>query len=161
MNIEQMQIAELINDPINARIHSSKNIDAIVASLEKFGQQKPIVIDKNNKVIAGNGTLQAASFLKWKKIDVVVTELEGNEQLAYSIADNRTAELAVWDKDQLAETLAVLQNDNSIEESTTGFLQDEIEKVLSVDLGEQENKEIDTDSFEFAHTCPKCGFQYD
>ena len=54
--METVAIESLELDPNNARKHSKRNLDAIAASLEKFGQRKPIVIH-NGVVIAGNGTL--------------------------------------------------------------------------------------------------------
>ena len=75
MQIVKKQVHELVSDPNNARTHNTKNIEAIKGSLLKFGQQKPIVINKEGVVIAGNGTLQSARELGWQEIDVVVTEL--------------------------------------------------------------------------------------
>jgi|TARA_R100000084_G_scaffold109071_1_gene73826 site-specific DNA-methyltransferase (adenine-specific) len=101
MQIHSMPTADLINDPNNARTHDDRNIDAIVASLDRFGQQKPIVVDANNVVVAGNGTLAAAVSLGWKSINVVKTELNDTDAILYAIADNRTAELAAWNAPQL------------------------------------------------------------
>lgn len=104
------KISDLHFDPANARKHSEKNLSAIKGSLAKFGQQKPIVVDKNNVVIAGNGTLQAAKSLGWDSISAVKTELEGAEAIAFALADNRTAELAEWDIDPLNKTLQSLKD---------------------------------------------------
>ena len=60
MQVQPMPVNELVNDPNNARTHDERNLDAIRASLERFGQQKPIVINADNTVVAGNGTLAAA-----------------------------------------------------------------------------------------------------
>lgn len=65
------KVAELASDPANVRKHNEKNLDAIKASLTRFGQQKPIVIDKSGVVRAGNGTLAAAKALGWAEIDCV------------------------------------------------------------------------------------------
>jgi DNA modification methylase len=111
MQIESVPIASLVPDPSNARKHSKKNLDAIKGSLAKFGQQKPIVVGKNNIVLAGNGTLEAAKALGWDKINVVKTDLEGSEAVAYAIADNRTGELAEWDDDTLSKTLSALKDE--------------------------------------------------
>lgn len=110
MIIERIEISKLINDPNNARKHDKKNIMAIKGSLTKFGQQKPIVVNAKNIVIAGNGTMQAALELGWDKIDIVRSELDGFDATAYALADNRTSELAAWDDDALNATLAALQS---------------------------------------------------
>ena len=73
MEVTRRLITDLSFDPRNARTHSQKNIDAICASLTKFGQRKPIVITADNFVLAGNGTLEAAKSLKWEHIDVTLS----------------------------------------------------------------------------------------
>lgn len=105
MNIEQIQIADLRHDPKNRRTHDKRNIEAIKESLEQFGQQKPIVVDAKGKVIAGNGTLEAAAQLGWEQIAIVRTKLRGRKQREFAIADNRTGELAGWDLDGLLQDL--------------------------------------------------------
>ena len=111
MQIQKIDVTSLSFDPANARKHSEANIDAIKGSLRKFGQQKPIVVGKNNVVLAGNGTLQAAIALGWKQIDIVRTDLSGPEAMAYALSDNRTAELAEWDDDILGKQLQGLFED--------------------------------------------------
>ena len=108
MEVQTRPVVDLIPDPNNARKHDQKNLDAIKGSLAKFGQQKPIVIDKNNIVLAGNGTLASAKALGWKDIQVVVSTLEGFNASAYALADNRSSELAEWDTDVLSDTLKAL-----------------------------------------------------
>ena len=96
-------------DPNNARKHSKRNIAAIAGSLEKFGQRKPIVVH-GSKVIAGNGTVEAARSLGWIEIDVarVPDDWSEDEAKAYALADNRSAELAEWDEPVLAGQLLEL-----------------------------------------------------
>jgi len=104
-----MEISQLAQDPRNARTHDPRNVATIASSLEKFGQQKPIVIGSDGVIIAGNGTLLAAEQLGWSKIAVVRSRLTGAEARAYAIADNRTAELAAWDYDLLSLQLDELR----------------------------------------------------
>jgi site-specific DNA-methyltransferase (adenine-specific) len=98
-------------DPVNARKHDEKNLMATKGSLARFKQQKPIVVGKNNVVIAGNGTLQAAIDLGWTEIEIKRSTLTGAEATAYALADNRTAELAEWDDDILGPQLQGLMED--------------------------------------------------
>ncbi len=63
MKTEKANVADLMLDPSNVRKHSAENLNAIKASLAKFGQQKPIVADKKGVVVAGNGQLMAAKAL--------------------------------------------------------------------------------------------------
>lgn len=101
LEIRRKKVSELANDPGNVRKHDDRNIEAIMASLQRFGQQIPIVIDSNNVVRVGNGRLEAARRLGWAEIDTVQTDLKGADAIAFAIADNRTAELAGWDLDML------------------------------------------------------------
>lgn len=103
--IEYLPISDIQFDPKNSRKHPTKNIEGIKESLRRFGQQKPIVIDATNTVVAGNGFLQAARELGWTQILCIKTDLTGAEAMAFAIADNRTAELAEWDMEALAASL--------------------------------------------------------
>ena len=108
MKLEIVSLGSLSLDPANVRKHGQKNLDAIKASLRKFGQQKPIVVDAKGIVLAGNGTLTAAKELGWTEIQIVRTALAGVDATAFAIADNRSAELAEWD-DNLSEVLEALK----------------------------------------------------
>jgi ParB-like chromosome segregation protein Spo0J len=129
MKILQVPVVDLSHDPANARKHPERNLDTIVASLRRFGQQKPIVIDRNNIVRAGNGTLEAAKRLGWEKIDCVLTELNGADATAYAIADNRSAELAEWDDEILAATLNGLALEEGLLEAA-GYDEEELAAML-------------------------------
>jgi ParB-like chromosome segregation protein Spo0J len=130
LQIKKISIEKLSNDPANARKHDDRNIEAIVGSLRRFGQQKPIVVDVSGVVRAGNGTLEAARRLGWKDIDCVETQLKGSDAIAYAIADNRTAELADWDDDVLAAQLNGLLADDPDLLNAAGFSEEELMKML-------------------------------
>jgi len=140
MQIERRRLDSLQLDPDNAREHDKANIDAIKASLEKFGQRKPIVV-ADGVVIAGNGTMEAAQALGWEEIDTVsADDLDETERRAYAIADNRTAELAKWNQAKLAEALSSVTEDGDAMGEATGF-----DHQAIVDLVEQhlaETREI-------------------
>jgi DNA modification methylase len=91
-------IGELVSDPRNARAHGEDNLGAIRASLEKFGQRKPVVVNRRNRQVeAGNGLVEAAGLLGWSHVAVVWVDDDPAAQRGFSLADNRTAELAEWD----------------------------------------------------------------
>jgi DNA modification methylase len=135
MKINNVKVDTLNSDPANVRKHDAKNLEAIKGSLKRFGQQKPIVIDGDGVVRAGNGTLEAARALGWTHIDTVTTPLQGSDATAYAIADNRTAELADWDDSALAETLAALQNEDGFDHLAAGFTDAEIESLIGDAVG--------------------------
>jgi ParB-like chromosome segregation protein Spo0J len=148
----KIQITELSLDPKNARKHSARNLEAIAASLNKFGQRKPIVVHRG-VVLAGNGTLEAAKSLGWTEIEVseVPEDWDNDTAKAYALADNRTAELAEWDESELVKQLLELQDkDWNIEE--LGFeipLEPDFEPV-------DENPRLDQKEPKY---CPNCNFE--
>lgn len=109
--VRTVAISELHEDPANLRRHDEKNLAAIKASLARFGQQKPIVVDKGNVVRAGNGTLAAAKLLGWETISIVESSLSDVDLAAFSIADNRTSDLSDFDEPELARFLEKLEKD--------------------------------------------------
>lgn len=134
----KISITDLSLDPKNARKHSARNLEAIAASLEKFGQRKPIVVHRG-VVLAGNGTLEAARSLGWTEIDVaeVPDDWDNDTAKAYALADNRSAELAEWDESELAKQLLELDDKGwNIEE--LGF---EVPALSDID-GDKDEDEV-------------------
>lgn len=123
-----LPIDSLSPDPANARVHDEKNIQAIVASLNRFGQRAPIVVQKQGMVVrAGNGRLLAAKKLGWQYIAAVVVDETSVDATAFAIADNRTAELASWDDETLASLLQSLPEDAR---DAAGFDEGDIGELL-------------------------------
>jgi DNA modification methylase len=141
MKLTTTKITELSLDPSNVRKHSRRNLDAIKASLRKFGQQKPIVVDVKGIVLAGNGTLTAAQELGWTEIQIVRTELAGVEATAFAIADNRTAELAEWEEDKLSQVLQSLKVEDADLLAATGYDAAEVDKMSKAEVTEDEAPE--------------------
>lgn len=155
MKVETAPISKLKLDERNARVHDERNLAAVRASLEEFGQQKPIVVGPGNVVVAGNGTLAAAIDLGWSKIEIVRTRLRGSKIKAYAIADNRSAELATWDEERLAEQLRDLAaEDDEFDPGVVGFIDQELQKILDGDtaaIGDVESGEAE--SFDVVVSC--------
>jgi ParB-like chromosome segregation protein Spo0J len=148
MTIESVDVASLSADPANARKHGQRNLDAVAASLRRFGQQKPIVVDSHGVVRAGNGQLAAARALGWTHIRVVRSDLPPTELTAFAIADNRTAELAEWDADILAGLLS------NPELGDVGFTDEEMKRFADAagEGGDGDNGDIQA-SFEVVAEC--------
>lgn len=128
-------IGSLHRDPANARKHGERNLASIKASLGRFGQQRPILIDSKQVIRAGNGTHEAATELGWSHIAAVRSDLQGSEATAYAIADNRTAELAEWDDTALAETLRALQSEE-FDLAAVGYDDGEVDAMIEQLAGE-------------------------
>jgi len=139
MDIETVKIDELDLDPRNARKHDAKNLKAIADSLEQFGQRKPIVV-WGRTVVAGNGTMAAARSLGWKQISIVRVpdDWSADQVKAYALADNRSAELAVWDEQVLASQLLELQ-EAEFDIELLGFQLpvDELQEIVEDEIPEQ------------------------
>lgn len=90
-------------------------VEAVAASLKEFGWQQPIVVDKDDVIIAGHTRYKAAQKLGLQTAPVVIADNLTPEQVkAYRLADNKTGELAIWDIDGLnieLEELAALDFD--------------------------------------------------
>lgn len=132
MRIKKLKVDKLSADPRNARTHNARNLKAIKASLEKFGQQKPIVINAEGIVIAGNGTLLAAIELGWKEISAVETDLEGVNADAFALADNRSSELANWNYPVLGEKFKELMLEK-FDMADLGWQDHEIQPLLEAE----------------------------
>lgn len=106
LDIRRVPIDDLKADPHNARTHNERNLTTIQASLARFGQRRPLVVDKNMTVVAGNGTLEVMrDRLEWTEVWVSIFPGTAAEARAFGIADNRTGELAGWDSELLAAAL--------------------------------------------------------
>ena len=106
LSIRRVPVADLVFDPANAREHGPENLDAIVASLQRFGQAEPLVVQaRSRRVIGGNGRLAAMKKLGWAECDIVEIDIDDLGATALGIALNRTAELAEWNEPALARLL--------------------------------------------------------
>lgn len=107
-------IADLVPDQKNTRRHNPRNIGMIAASLHEVGAARSIVIDENDVVLAGHGVIEAAGQAGIEKVQVVDADgetivavrrkgLTEVQKKRLALFDNRTAELAEWDLEALAE----------------------------------------------------------
>jgi hypothetical protein len=122
-------IDTLIQDPANARKHDDRNIEALMASLQKFGQRQPIVVQQQGRVVrAGNARVTAARRLGWTEIAAVFVDEDDVVATAYAIADNRTAELAEWENEDLARLLGAMDKELR---DFTGFSDEDFQNLLA------------------------------
>jgi DNA modification methylase len=122
-------IAELKLDPKNPRLHSPKQVSQIARSIEAFGFNVPVLVDADNKVIAGHGRIMACQLVGQTEVPTICLEhLSEAQARAFMIADNRLTENSVWDDRLLAtqlKELSVLNLEFSLE--ATGFTMGEID----------------------------------
>ena len=110
-------LADLTPDPRNARRHNPRNVGMLEKALGEVGAARSIVIDERGVVLAGNATIEAAGRAGIERVQVVDadgetiiavrrTGLTAKQKTRLALYDNRTAELADWDADVIADLLA-------------------------------------------------------
>lgn len=122
MQIEEININELTPYSNNPR-NNDAAVDAVAASIKEFGFKVPIIIDKDNVIVAGHTRLKAAQKIGLEKVPCIKADDLTPEQLkAFRLADNKVGELATWDFDKLEEELTELDAlDLDFEMSDFGF----------------------------------------
>ena len=105
-------INSLVGDHKNARRRTDRSSLLIKQSLEKYGAARSIVIDEENRILAGNGTIEGAKQAGIKNVRIIETNgdeiiavkrtgLSEDEKVGLALADNRTADLSEWDQEML------------------------------------------------------------
>jgi DNA modification methylase len=153
--VSYLPIGSILPDPSNPRKHSSEQIHAIARSLEAFGFNAPILVNKANRIVAGHGRLEAAKRLKLTEAPVIRLEhLSEQQAKAYMLADNKLTDRSSWDDRKVAIVLKELSEialDFKIE--ATGFEAPEID--LRIQSLEPPDESTDSaDHFEAAHGPP-------
>jgi DNA modification methylase len=109
--LEFLPTADLNPDPRNPRSHDRAQILAIARSIQAFGFNAPILIDKNRKIIAGHGRYEAAKLLGLTLVPVIRLEhLTEAQARAYMLADNKLTDRSTWDDTKLAIHLKELSD---------------------------------------------------
>lgn len=110
IKIQYKDISEIIPYKNNPR-KNDLAVNAVCESIKIAGFINPIVIDKNNEIIAGHTRLKAAKKLGLKKIPVILKDDLTDEQIKiYRIADNKTSEFASWNNDLLSIELSDIKD---------------------------------------------------
>jgi ParB-like chromosome segregation protein Spo0J len=146
-NLQWIAVDALKPNARNARTHSKKQILQIADSISTFGFLVPILADEGRIIIAGHGRYEAAKLRGLKKVPVIeVKGLSEAKRRALTIADNKIAENAGWDREKLAVELPDLSElllGEDLEISITGFSAPEIDQ-LTADFEEDPSDPADT-----------------
>lgn len=129
LNIKYMNIRDLKPYKKNAKKHNKEQVEQIANSIKEFGFTQPVIIDKNNEVVAGHGRILGAKKAGLKQVPTVCLEDLTEEQIkAYRLVDNKlnesewddnllNTELSeLWDAGEVDMTLFDLNMDNLFEE---------------------------------------------
>ena len=109
-----MNISELKHDRRNARKRTQRSNALIEQSLQEVGAARSIVVDEDNNILAGNGTVEAAASVGITKVQIV--EADGNTIIAVrrkgltakqktrlALYDNKCSDESEWDMDILGQ----------------------------------------------------------
>ena len=127
-----MKLKDLVRPERNIRIHTEKQLEEFERSVRMFGQIRPIVVDENNVILAGNGLYE--TLLRMNKEDALVYKYEDlteAQKKKLMIADNKIFSLGIENLDTLNEFLEELGGDLDI----PGF-DEEILKQMVADADE-------------------------
>ena len=134
----------------NPRLNNQA-VDAVAESIRLFGFNVPVICDQNLTIIAGHTRWKAAQKIGMEKIPVIKVEMTDAQRRAFSIADNKTAEIADWDFPKLKDILNELTSED-IALSSLGFSDEELRRLLHKDdndentIPESDNTTITTKS---------------
>ncbi len=146
LDVEYQDPGKLEPDKRNARTHTRKQLQQIASSIKQFGFINPILVNGQNKVLAGHGRLAAAQNLSMASVPTLrIDHLTPAEQRAYALADNRLAELAGWDRELLAIELVDLSSiELDFDINITGFEMGEIDVLASEFMTANDQDDEDT-----------------
>jgi len=130
MNIQEIEIDKVI--PYHNNPRKDQAVDKVASSINEYGFQQPIVVDKNMVVIVGHTRLLASKKLGLTKVPVFIADLSETKAKAYRIADNRLNEDSNWDMDLLSLEITDLLDQN-FNIDTLGFDSAELDKILEND----------------------------
>src|SRR5438270_394632 len=104
--INDVAVAELRPWTKNPRLHSRKQIRQLARAIETFGFTNPVLVDADNRILAGHGRIAAAKLLGMDCVPCLrIENMTAAQKRAYVIADNKLALNASWDEQILAEEL--------------------------------------------------------
>lgn len=142
LKLEAVSVEKLIPYARNSRTHSDEQVAQIAASIKEFGFTNPVLIDKEDGIIAGHGRVMAARKLGLKDVPCLrLGHLSETQKRAYVIADNKLALNSGWDDEMLRVEFSELELEN-FDLSTTGFAPEEIKALKFDDDAESEMPEL-------------------
>jgi DNA modification methylase len=130
--VESVFIDKLQPWPRNARIHSRKQIRQIAESIRRFGFTNPVLIDGENRILAGHGRVEAARELGMTAAPCLrVDHMSAAQKRAYVLADNKLALNAGWDEELLAlELKELMAADIDFGVDVVGFSIAEVDQLI-------------------------------
>ena len=155
--------------PRNYRVHPSEQIEQIRASVRQFGQYREVVTSSDSVILCGHGVWEACKAEGHETVETHPMDFPHDDPRAEKllVADNELSKLAVDDEKALSSLLADIQRQEGGLRGT-GYDDGELDAMIAGLAAEdfaarqlpEEFKEVDPTDDEFAHKCPRCGFEW-
>ena len=129
MKIEEVDINTIKPYKNNPREIPIEAVEKVKQSIKEFGNNQPIVVDKDNVIVVGHTRWRALKNLGKTKAFIVKKDFNKSEAIAYRIMDNRSGENSKWDKSLLKQEIDTLK-DTDFNLDMTGFTFDELDKIM-------------------------------
>ena len=138
-----VDLVDLVEHPSNPNKHGDKQIALLSKIIRNQGWRNPVIVSKRSGfIVAGHGRLAAAKLLNVDAVPVDYQDFANEaEEHAHLIADNRIAELAEIDSNELAGLLRDLEG--KIDLDLTGFDEVSLDDILTAT--EPEAAEVDAE----------------
>jgi DNA modification methylase len=145
LQVVERPITSLLPARRNPRTHSPKQIRQLAESIRQFGFTTPILVDEDNRILAGHGRVEAAKQVGLTQVPTIrLTDLTVAQKRAYLLADNKLAEQAGWDRELLALEFQELQElELDYDLTITGFATAEIDLIMDSLPADNEEKDGD------------------
>lgn len=128
MNVVKMPLSTLKRPEKNVRMHTEKQLKEFERSVTMFGQIRPIVVDDERTILAGNGLYETLLRMGWTEADVLqMQDLSDSQKKKLMLADNKIYGLGVDDLDSFDAILNELQDDLDI----PGFDEELLKSMVS------------------------------
>ena len=160
MEVKLISIDKLKPFTKNPKIHPDHQLKKIEKSITEFGWTNPILATKDNMIVAGHARLEAAKRLNIAEVPVIFLDLPYEKAVAYVLADNRLAELAETDTEQLANLLNEIWEFPDFDFELTGYDESFLQTPKFDPVGEEEQGKLDELQLKTV-TCPECGHEFE
>ena len=144
MKIENKLVSQLKAHPKNPRKHPKELIERLKKSIQEYGFTNPVLVSKDNQILAGHARCKAAKELGINEVPTLKLDFEGAKADAYVIIDNKLNEMSEWDIPILVDLIKEIEQSN-FDVSLTGFDEDEISDLFSnadVKEGKDDNFDV-------------------